>query len=158
MRIIDQQMLDEVTGHANGSLRRRMNHNLHPSDEFPCHRLLNAMEPDSYIRPHCHLHPNKDESMIMLRGRMGVVAFDNEGNVTLARIISSCGSAVAVDIPHGTFHTVVSLASGTVFFEAKAGPYAPLTDEEKATWAPEEGSPEASAYLGKLKGLFLKAS
>jgi cupin fold WbuC family metalloprotein len=154
MQIIDQQLLDQVTGQAKQSPRLRKNLNFHPSDDFCCHRLLNALEPGSYIRPHRHLDPAKDESMVMVRGRMGVIAFDEAGNVLRKAVIAAGSGAVAVDIPHGTFHTVVSLASGTVFFEAKSGPYLPLTDAEKAPWAPEEGSAEALACLAGFTALF----
>ena len=153
MKIIDQELLDRLSAEARENPRRRKNFNLHPTDDFCCHRLLNAMEPDSYIRPHRHLDPAKDESMVMVRGRMGVLAFDAAGNVRGRTIIAAAGSAVAVDIPHGLFHTVVALESGTVFFEAKAGPYRPLTEEETAPWAPAEGTPEAAVYLAALKQL-----
>ena len=135
------------------SPRQRKNFNLHPTDDFCCHRLLNAMEPGSYIQPHRHLDPVKDESMVMVRGRMGVVAFDGAGNILLKSVIAAAGSAVAVDIPHGTFHTVISLESGTIFFEAKSGPYLPLKAAEKAQWAPDEGSEDAKCYLAGLKKL-----
>jgi cupin fold WbuC family metalloprotein len=154
LRIIDQKLLDQLTSEAKESPRRRKNLNFHPGDAFCCHRLLNAMEPDSYIPPHCHLDPLKDESMVMVRGRMGVLVFDSAGNVVRQTIIAVAGDAVAVDIPHGLFHTVVALESGTVFFESKAGPYRPLTDEEKGGWAPAEGTGEALPYLAQLKRLF----
>ncbi|HEY6839358.1 MAG TPA: WbuC family cupin fold metalloprotein [Geobacteraceae bacterium] len=154
MNIIDRQLLDELSRQARENPRLRKNYNLHPSDDFCAHRLLNAMEPGSYIRPHRHLDPLKDESMAMVRGSMGIVAFDEAGNVILARILSAGGDAVAVDIPHGSYHTVVSLEKGTIFFEAKAGPYIPLTEEEKAPWAPAEGDATVAAYLARLEALF----
>jgi len=49
---------------------------------------------------------------------------------------------------------VVSLESGTIFFESKAGPYLALTEEEKGEWAPAEGVPEAVYYLESLTKLF----
>lgn len=153
MKIITPELLDQVTGEARDSARLRKNHNLHPTDAFCCHRLLNAMEPGSYIQPHRHLDPNKDESMVILRGRLGVVSFDGAGAVTDTRLLQP-GDAVAVDIPHGEFHTVVSLESGTVFFEAKAGPYLPLAEEEKAPWAPAEGDGGAGTYHASLVALF----
>ena len=154
MRIIDQKLLDRITAEAMNSPRRRKNFNLHSGDDFCCHRLLNAMEPDSYIRPHRHLDPAKDESMVMVRGRMGVLVFDEAGNIQSQTIIAASGNAVAVDIPHGLFHTVVSLESGTIFFESKAGPYLALTEEEKGEWSPAEGVPEAVYYLESLTKLF----
>ena len=156
MQIIDQKLLDRITVLARETPRRRKNHNLHPSDDASCHRLLNAVEPDSYIPPHRHLDPAKDEAFVVVRGKLGIVTFDEHGNVLEKALASSGGDVVAVDIPHGVFHTAVSLASGTVFFEAKAGPYLPLRDEEKAPWAPAEGTPAAVDYLAQLQGLFCK--
>lgn len=154
MRIVTSELLDEVTAQAAASPRGRKNHNFHPADEFCCHRLLNAMEPGSYIQPHRHLDPSKDESMVVLRGALGIVSFADDGAVAQTRILRPGSGAVAVDIPHGEFHTVLSLAPGTVFFEAKAGPYLPLTAAEKAPWAPAEGEPAAQDYLPSLAALF----
>ena len=154
MRIIDKIMLDELSAQARNNPRRRKNHNLHPTDDFCCHRLFNAIEPDSYIRPHRHLDPAKDETFVIVQGRLGVVTFDDSGEVATKAVLSPEGKTLAVDIPYGLFHTAVSLEPGTVFFEAKAGPYIPLGIAEKALWAPEEGALEATDYLGKLKSFF----
>lgn len=151
MRIIDQDLLDRISTEARENPRQRRSFNLHPGDDSCCHRLLNAMEPGSYIRPHRHLDPAKDESIVMLRGRIGALVFDEAGNVLNHVIIGAAGQAVAVDFPHALFHTVVSLESGSVFFESKAGPYLALTEEEKGGWAPAEGTPEAAEYLTHLK-------
>jgi len=154
MKIIDRQLLDTITSQAKGNPRLRKNHNLHPSDDSCCHRLLNAIEPGSYIRPHRHLDPVKDESFIILRGKLGVITFDENGAIAENIVLTAGKQSLAADIPHGVFHAAVSLVSGTVFFEAKAGPYRPLTEAEKASWAPEEGTPAAPAYLARLKTLF----
>jgi cupin fold WbuC family metalloprotein len=154
MKIIDRQLLDTITALAQENPRLRKNYNLHPSDDACCHRLLNAIEPDSYIRPHRHLDPAKDESFIILRGILGVITFDENGAIAESIVLTAGEENLAADIPHGVFHAAVSLASGTVFFEAKAGPYMPLAEAEKAAWAPEEGTPTAPAYLARLKTLF----
>ncbi|MBS4098447.1 MAG: WbuC family cupin fold metalloprotein [Sulfuricella sp.] len=152
--IIDTALLDSVTAQAEASPRRRKNHNFHPVNEFPCHRLLNAIEPDSYVPPHCHAAAAKDETILALRGRMGLVFFDAAGTVTAKALIEPGGAAVAVDIPHGLFHTIVALQPGCVFFEAKAGPYEALTPAERAPWAPGEGEAGAMEYLEGLQRLF----
>lgn len=154
MKTIDQKLLDTLSAQAAANPRLRKNFNLHPADDFCCHRLFNAMEPGSYIRPHRHLDPAKDETFVIVRGRLGVVMFDAEGAVTEKALLAAGSETVAVDIPHGAFHTAVSLEPGTIFFEAKAGPYLPLTDREKAHWSPEDGAPETASYLEFLKGLF----
>ena len=154
MKVIGQGLLDDLSQAARENPRRRKNHNIHDGDAAPCHRLFNAIEPGSYIRPHRHLDPAKDETFVMVRGSLGVVTFDDAGNVLERVRISAGGEAVAADIPHGVFHTAVSLAEGSVFFEAKSGPYLPLAPEEHPPWAPEPDSPEASAYLASLLELF----
>lgn len=152
--IITRDLLDLVCGEAKDSPRRRKNLNFHAADEAPCHRLLNAMEQDSYIPPHRHLDPEKDETMIVLRGKLGVIFFDGEGTVRETALLKPGGDAMGVNIPHGDYHTVVCLESGTVFFEAKAGPYRSLTAEERAPWAPVEGSEGSVAYLSRLRRLW----
>jgi cupin fold WbuC family metalloprotein len=152
--VIDTALLDSVSAQAAASPRRRRNHNFHSADTDPCHRLLNAIEPDSYVPPHRHAGTDQDETILAVRGRLGMVFFDGDGNVSGKALIEPGGDAVAVNIPHGVFHSVVALTGGSVFFEAKAGPYRPLTPEERAPWAPAEGAPEAAAYLEKLKALF----
>jgi len=153
-RLIGQEILDTVTREAITTPRLRKNLNFHQYDESLCHRLVNAVEPDTYIPPHRHLDPEKDETIIPLRGRLGVVFFDESGHVVQSAVLSPGGDAVGVNIPHGEFHTVVSLESGTVFFESKAGPYRPLTDAERAPWAPGEGSNESAAYLTELRKIW----
>lgn len=152
--LIDDALLDAVCAEAAASPRRRKNRNFHPRDDHPGHRLLNALMADSYIPPHRHLDPNKDETYVVLRGRLGLVEFDDAGAVMRTLKVGAGGAAIGVDVAHGTWHTAVALEDETVFLEAKAGPYLPLTAEEKAPWAPAENSPEAAAYLAKMKVLF----
>ena len=154
MQIIDDGLLDALSAAAGQAPRLRKNHNLHTGEASACHRLFNAIEPGSYIRPHRHLDPEKDETFLMVRGTLGIVLFDQAGAVLESCIISARGETVAVDIPHGVYHTALCLEQGSIFFEAKAGPYQPLADAEKGAFAPEEGSPEAASYLERLSSLF----
>lgn len=154
MKIVTPELLRQVSAEALQSPRQRQNHNIHPSNLSRCHRLLNAMEPASYIRPHRHLDPEKDEGFILMSGSMGIITFTGDGTVAATALLSQATGNRAADIPHGVYHTAVSLETGTVFYEAKAGPYLPLTDEEKALWAPDDQDPAAQAYLERLRRLF----
>lgn len=152
--LIDRALLDELTAEAKASPRLRKNRNFHPADDFPAHRLLNAAEPGSYIAPHRHLDPRKDESLFILRGRMGLVTFDDAGAIVKTALLVAGGECCGVDIPHGEWHTFVALDSGTVIFEAKAGPYLPLATAERAPWAPAENAANTGEYLARLEQLF----
>jgi cupin fold WbuC family metalloprotein len=154
-QVVDRDFLEQVSAEAKKSPRRRKNHNFHASESDACHRLLNAIEPDSYIQPHCHHEAAKDETLIVVHGRLGVILFDEHGAVTATAVLAPASEAVGVNIPHGMYHTLVALEPGSVFFEAKAGPYAPLTPREKASWAPAEDDPRASTYIADLKRLFV---
>ena len=152
--LIDQALFDKVSAEALRSPRLRKNFNFHGHDSDPSHRLLNAIEPDSYLAPHRHLDPDKDETMIALRGRFGIVLFDNDGAVSQTYVLEAGSSCCGITIPHGIFHTLVSCQSGSILFESKAGPYLPLTAEERAAWAPAEGSDGVAAYANRLRQLF----
>ncbi len=92
--------------------------------------------------------------MLLLRGRLGLVVFDDVGTVLHVIVLSMAGGQYGVDIPHGCWHSVLALEPNTVFFEAKAGPYVPLIAEERATWAPLEDDVSAPAYQAQLCALF----
>ncbi|GFE59994.1 WbuC family cupin fold metalloprotein [Geobacter sp. AOG2] len=154
MKIVTFGLLRQLSEQARTSPRLRRNHNIHENDESRCHRLLNAIEPASYVRPHRHLDLEKDETFILMSGRLGVVTFSDDGAVTETVLLSRENGNLATDVPHGIYHTAVSLEPGTVFFEAKAGPYLPLGDAEKAAWAPTDDEPAATAYLERLRALF----
>ena len=47
---IDSELFDHITERARKSPRLRINFNFHELDD-PANRMLNAIEPESYIRP-----------------------------------------------------------------------------------------------------------
>lgn len=151
---IDGKLLNDVAAQAKAAPRLRKNYNIHASEAEPCNRLLNAVEPGTYIQPHFHADPLKDEAMVMLKGKMGLVIFDENGTVTETVLMEAGGDVVAISIPHGMFHSLVALEPGTVFFEAKAGPYRAFQPNERAGWAPAEGAPDVAGYLAGLRNLF----
>ncbi|WP_018412744.1 WbuC family cupin fold metalloprotein [Methyloversatilis thermotolerans] len=155
-RWIDRALLDAVSARARDSARGRMNLNFHPHDAHPAHRLLNAIEPDSYVRPHRHLDASKDETILCLRGRLGCILFADDGAVQDCCVLQPDGERIGVDIAHGQFHSLVALEAGSVMFEAKAGPYRPLETAEFAPWAPADGE-AAERWLAWMKGLFASA-
>lgn len=152
--VFGDEQLDALTAAARASARLRRNLNFHAAASDPAQRLLNAVEPGSYVQPHRHLEPHKEETLVVVRGAFGLVLFAENGAVTHAAVIRAQGDRIGANIPGGTFHTLVSLEPGSVFFEAKAGPYNATADKEAAPWAPAEGSDKAPAYHAQLVGLF----
>ncbi len=150
MQKIDQTIFEKLSQEARNSPRKRKNLNYHTCEADPLQRLLNAMEPGTYIRPHKHENPDKREVFIAFRGKLCVVEFDSEGNITDHTILDWAAGMPAVEIAEKTFHTVISLQSGSVAYEVKDGPYHPNDDKCFASWAPAEGTPESKIYLEEL--------
>jgi cupin fold WbuC family metalloprotein len=155
---LDRAALDRLSVEAASSPRLRKNRNLHAMEE-PVHRLFNAIEPGSYIRPHRHLHPPKAETMVVVEGRLGFMRFEEDGEIAERFVLEAGGDVFGVDVAPGVWHTFVSLAPGTVAFEAKQGPYVAPAERDAAPWAPAEGDPAAvsleagwrRAFLGKAE-------
>lgn len=148
--LFDSALLDALRAAACTSVRRRAHHRLHATPDDPCQRLLVAIEPDSYVAPHRHLDPHKAEALIVLRGRLACFTFDADGRCTPLPVLTV---GDGLDIPSGEWHAVLALDAGTVFFETKAGPYRPLTDAERAAWAPAEFDAGVTRYREALRGL-----
>lgn len=149
---INKEIITEYSNKAKIHPRKRINYNYHPELNDSIQRLLNCMEPGTYVRPHRHASPGKREIFIILTGKMAAIEFNNKGDVVEHTILDPLIGNYGVEFGVGSWHTIVSLESGSVVYEIKDGPYIPLIDKDFAPWAPIEGSSECSAYLqGLLK-------
>lgn len=132
------------------SPRRRIILPLHKDHTAPLHRMLNAMQPGSYIQPHRHLDPPKPESVIVLQGAIKCFIFSSSGQIETMYTIRAGSPIFGVDSEPGVYHTFLAIDSDTVLFEVKPGPYSPATDKDFASWAPAEGAPAAKQYMQYL--------
>ena len=156
---IDLTLLNQTIQKAQISSRGRMNYNFHSGPEDTMQRMLNAMEPGTYIRPHKHEHPDKREVFFALKGTLCLVEFEDDGRIREYTLLSPDSDCIGAEIPPRTYHTVISMESGSVAYELKDGPYDPADDKNFAEWAPPEGAADAEAYLDQLiAGLNLPVS
>ena len=132
------------------SPRRRIICPFHKSESEKLHRMLNAIQPFCYIQPHRHSNPPKAESIIVLKGSVCYVTFDESGSVKQMLRMRANTDCFGVDIEPGVFHTFFALEEDTVLFEVKPGPYERSADKDFAAWAPKEGTAEARSYLEGL--------
>jgi cupin fold WbuC family metalloprotein len=150
MIVIQDELINSVIARAETSPRKRMNYNFHPQLDDPLQRMLNCLEPGSYIRPHKHENPDKYEAFVLLKGKVLVVEFDNKGDIASHVILSAELGKYGAEIAPRIFHAIIPLEKGTVVYEIKNGPYSPLNDKNFADWAPEEGSPDCADYMDNL--------
>ena len=120
MEIIDEKLIKQVTGQAEKSPRLRMNYNFHQSLDEKCHRFLNALLPGTVIA--VHHHPTKDETFVILKGKVRVSIYNDEGEVIQSCIISQEEGNYGVNIPKNTWHGVECLEP-SILLECKEGPF-----------------------------------
>lgn len=159
VRVFTFDQFTDLHDQAKASPRLRQHQNIHASHEAPFQRLFIAFGLDSYVRPHRHHLVPKDETLVAVQGLLGVLVFDDAGQVVQqfklgTQSHAAPGVGPVVDMPAGTWHTVLALTPDAVLLEGKAGPFDPKGPREFADWAPEEGADEALALLREWRSLF----
>lgn len=79
------------------------------------------MEPGTEIP--IHRHPTKDESFVVLRGKVRCSTYNDDGSAMESVVLCAEEGRFGVDIPKGVWHKLESLESGSVVFECKEGPF-----------------------------------
>jgi cupin fold WbuC family metalloprotein len=121
MKIINDTLVNDVIEKAKLSPRLRMNYNFHQSLDDKCHRFLNALEIGTIVPIHHHV--TKDETIMILKGKVRVRTYNDAGEVVEDIILCHESGCYGVDIPKNTWHDVECLESGSVLFEVKEGPF-----------------------------------
>lgn len=155
IQTITSLLLDELLGRAEQSPRRRAIHCLHDGDWEHCHRMLNALVPGTYVRPHRHDSEHQSEAFVLLCGKLALLLFDDDGNIDFSnsRILSVADGIFGIDVPPRFWHSLVALEN-TVIYEVKGHPsggYVQARDKNFAPWSPQEGSAEAADYLRMME-------
>lgn len=154
---IDVTLMDSVAVEARLSPRLRKNHNFHHSEDEPVNRLINVMHRGTYLPVHRHSRPDRSESCIVLRGRVGVTFYDDEGDLADSRLVGPSCDCVGYDIDAGVWHGLVVLEDDTVLFEVKQGPYAPISAENIASWSPAADDTSAvKRFVEELENHFIQ--
>ena len=126
--VISQTILDNLTAQAQASPRLRMNMDLRNSAADQSQRMLNALEPGT-VMP-IHRHRTSSETVVIIRGKIQWVFYDDNGNETERVTLDANGEPRSLNVEKGRWHSLECLESGSVLFECKDGPYAPLGEGE----------------------------
>ena len=126
--VVDNKILDELTAKAKDNPRLRCNLDMRNSADDQSQRMLNALEPGTVMPIHRHLASS--ETVIILRGRIRWLFYDEQGRITESTELWSDGDVRMLNVEKGRWHSLECLESGSVLFEAKDGPYHPLEEDE----------------------------
>ena len=126
--VIDSKILDELTERAKASPRLRMNLDLRNSPSDGSQRMLNALEPGTVML--IHRHRASSETVVIIRGKIQWVFYDDDGNETERVTLDANGELRMLNVEKGRWHSLECLESGSVLFECKDGAYQPLGEGE----------------------------
>jgi len=149
--LLTNDLLEAGTAASRASLRGRIIQILQRDPNCQVQRLLNFMQPGSYVQPHCHPMPHAIETVTPLKGALHAWIFNDAGQIILSRTLRAGDpSSCLIDIESGVWHTFTAAEPDTVVLEIKCGPYDANTDKRFAPWAPSESEPTAPGYLRRL--------
>ena len=126
--VIDKELLDNLTAQAKINPRLRQSFDLRNSVEDKSQRMLNALEPGT-VMP-IHRHHASSETVVILRGKIRWIFYDDQGRITESTELRSDGDIRMLNVEKDRWHSLECLESGSVLYESKDGPYHPLEEDE----------------------------
>lgn len=125
--VIDDKLLDQLQAQAKASPRLRVHLDLRNDADEDSQRMINVMEPGTVVP--IHRHVDTIETVIILRGRMDEIYYDDNGKETARIHLDALHKVYGLQIPIGQYHSVEALTPCTII-EIKAGKYDPVKTED----------------------------
>ena len=110
--IIDKLLLDELSEKAKANPRLRQSLDLRNSPEDQSQRMLNALEPGT-VMP-IHRHRQSSETVVILRGKIRWIFYDEQGRITESTELRSDGEVRMLNVERDRWHSLECLESGSV--------------------------------------------
>lgn len=142
---IDKDLLSHLVDMAKASPRLRHSHDLSTSQADNSQRLLYALLPGTDVP--IHRHPQSTETVVVLRGRLVEVVYDDGGREVERICLDPLAGKYGCVVPQGAWHTVEVLEP-SVIFETKDGGYGVDGSE---VWSGVKDKIVFSNSLGDLK-------
>lgn len=144
------EMIEKGLQASRESERKRIILPIHRKQEAEVQRMINFLQPGTYIRPHKHPLPHASESLVLINGSIRFYTFDENGVILSENKIGSKPVSGVLDIEPQVWHSFIVLEEDTILFECKKGPYNAQTDKIFADWSPEEGSADVQNWIESL--------
>lgn len=126
--IVSKEILDDLTAKAKENPRLRAAMDLRNSPEDSSQRMLNALEPGTFMP--IHRHHRSSETVVILRGKVSWIFYDKNGVETESVLLDADGEVRCINVERDRWHSLTCLESGTVLLECKNGAYRPLGEDE----------------------------
>ncbi len=126
--VVDKEIFDNLSKQAKANPRLRQVMDLRNSPEDLSQRMLNALEPGT-VMP-IHRHHASSESVVILRGKIRWMFYDENGKETESVTLDANGPIRMLVAEKDRWHSLECLETGSVLYESKDGPYHPLEEDE----------------------------
>ena len=126
--VINNETLDNLSAQAKASSRLRMAMDLRNSPDDLSQRMLNALEPGTVLP--IHRHRASSETVVILRGKIEWVFYDDNGHETERVTLDANGEPRMLNVERDRWHSLVCLEPNSVLYESKNGAYRPLGADE----------------------------
>lgn len=126
--VIDNKILDELSAQAKANPRLRQAMDLRNSPDDLSQRMLNALEPGTVLP--IHRHRASSETVVILRGKIEWVFYDDNGHETERVTLDANGEPRMLNVERDRWHSLVCLEPNSVLYESKNGAYQPLGADE----------------------------
>ncbi len=142
---IDQALLDEMKEVSAQRGGRNVRICLHSAPEDEHHDMIVLERSGNYYPP--HKHAAKGECFHVMDGKLGLLAFDEAGQVIDATVLEA-GEVYRIAI--GMYHAVMPLSDPVIYHESKPGPFLGAGDSIYPDWAPSGEDREAVAAYNEI--------
>ena len=115
--------------------------------------MLNAVEPGTVVP--IHRHPTKDESFVILRGKVRVTTHNDDGSIIEEVVLSQESGNYGVDIPKNVWHKLESLESGCVTANRMASDLLKIEKQVRDKNTHEDGRALVFSLFGDKEEIYL---
>jgi len=133
-RDIISQLVEKTKNNGNCDIRI----SLHKSPLEDFHNMIILQNKNNYYRP--HRHQRKVESYQMIKGKMGIFIFNDDGELLESNVLST-GKNFIYRISANAWHVSIPLTEFVIFHESKLGPFLGKDDSIFPKWAPDGSDP-----------------
>ena len=117
----------------------------HKNKSSNLHEMFIVHHKHYYVRP--QMHPKKNESIILLKGKSMIFIFDNKGNIKDKLPLDK--NNFYYQIPKKICHCMVILSKFIVFYEVSLGPFQ-KKNTIYANWSPADDVVKIHNFQKKL--------
>jgi cupin fold WbuC family metalloprotein len=146
--LVDEILLNEMQILSDRNPRFVIRLCLHSSPESIRHDMILLKPRGRYFPP--HLHPKNSETLLVLRGKLGLVRFNGLGEIMDGEILQV---GALIRLTNEDYYFEFAASDSVVFLETKSGPHIRSEDLQIPDWAPAASDDlKAQHFLKTLHG------